>query len=133
MSGAQSRSRAKVILYAYRRLGFSYRYRAELESQIIVENSFDPEPDIARALIARGLTGIALIVDGRTGALRTRISIEKASRLRTGEEDHRGLRTRKWTPGGSATPQDDLPASDDHEVTKILSDRCRGPRPGAPR
>jgi hypothetical protein len=62
---------------------YSGRYGVSLDGEMIVENSRDPECDLARALLARGITGTVTIVDGATGKPRTIINIEKAARLRT--------------------------------------------------
>jgi hypothetical protein len=102
-SGAQGDS-LQVDLYPEWRPRVGYRYTAFLNGEEIVSCSPDPEHDIARALLARGLTGIAEIVDGATGKSRTRVNINEASRWRMVEEDRRGLRRRRWVPPGSTAP-----------------------------
>ena len=43
--------------------------------------SRDPECDVARALLARGITGKLTMVDANTGKQRTIIDIERAAKL----------------------------------------------------
>jgi hypothetical protein len=89
------------------------RYSAQLNGEVIVSNSRDPEHDIARALLARGLTGRALIVDGHTGARRIWVNIEKAALWRMVEESRGGLRRRRWSESKNLGESDDPPAEDD--------------------
>jgi hypothetical protein len=72
-----------------------YRYAVTLNGECIITASRDPETDLARALLARGIGDIAEVVDGRTDKPRSRVNIEKAAKLRTVEEDRDGLRFRK--------------------------------------
>lgn len=72
-------------------------YDVTLGDDVILTGSRDPEHDLARALLARGITGLAEVVDGITGKHRTTVKIEAAAERRT-SEDRRGLRTRVWTP-----------------------------------
>ena len=50
---------------------------------MVVSGSPDPEFDLARALLARGLTGKVTVLDG--WKVRTIVDIEKAAKLRTTE------------------------------------------------
>ena len=56
-------------------------YNVVFDGELIVEHSRDPECDLARALKARGYTGMVDMLDGATGRLRSIINIEKAARL----------------------------------------------------
>jgi hypothetical protein len=56
-----------------------YAYDVEFDGDLIITDSRDPEHDLARALLARGLTGIVTLIDGKTGKPRTTIDIEKAA------------------------------------------------------
>ena len=42
-----------------------YAYDVLLNGEILVSNSRDPEHDLARALLARGIKGAAEVVDGK--------------------------------------------------------------------
>ena len=65
------------------------RYHVELDGEMVVVGSRDPELDLARALLARCITGSVTILDGRTGKPRTIITnIEKAAGLCTEEGPH---------------------------------------------
>jgi len=57
-----------------------YAYDVLLGGEIIVSSSRDPEHDLARALLARGIKGVIEIIDGRTGKPRSRIDIEPAAK-----------------------------------------------------
>jgi hypothetical protein len=73
-----------------------YAYDVLLGREIIVSDSRDPEMDLARALLSRGIKGEVTVLDGRTGKARTLVNIEKAAKLRVTEEDRDGLRYRKY-------------------------------------
>jgi len=62
-----------------------YRYSVIYDGKLLVERSKDPECDAARALLAKGITGILTMLDGKTGKPRTFINIERAARLRVKE------------------------------------------------
>ena len=49
------------------------------EGETIITGSRDPEHDLARALLSRGITGRVTMHDGNTGKPRTLINIEKAA------------------------------------------------------
>jgi hypothetical protein len=55
-----------------------------LGGEIIVSNSRDPEHDLARALLGRGITGVVEVIDGKTGKPRSRVNIEQAAKLCVG-------------------------------------------------
>jgi hypothetical protein len=57
-----------------------YAYDVEFNGDLIVQGSRDPEHDLARALLARGLTGKVTIFDGVTGKPRTIVNIENAAK-----------------------------------------------------
>ncbi len=57
-----------------------YFYDVRLDGEIIVKNSADPEFDLARALLARGIVGCVKIVDAVTGQHRSTLpDIAKAA------------------------------------------------------
>ena len=56
-----------------------HAYDVLFDGDLIVSDSHDPEHDLARALLARGLTGTVTLIDGKTGKPRTTIDIEKAA------------------------------------------------------
>jgi hypothetical protein len=76
---------------------YSGRYGVSIDGEKIIENSRDPECDLARALVARGSSGVVRLLDASTGTHRTTINIEKAAKLRT-YDDSRGLGWEKWRP-----------------------------------
>jgi len=63
-----------------------YVYDVIYDGETIVTGSPDPDFDLARALLARGITGKVIL--GR----RTLIDIEKAAKLRTSEPSDRRAR-----------------------------------------
>ena len=72
-----------------------YRYSVIFRGKLLVERSRDPECDVARALVAKGITGKLTLLDGKTGKPRIIIDIEKADRL-TAEEGPNGPRFRRF-------------------------------------
>jgi hypothetical protein len=56
-----------------------YAYDVEFDGELLVVDSRDPEHDLARVLLARGLTGNVTVVDGKTGRPRTVVDIERAA------------------------------------------------------
>ena len=56
-----------------------HAYDVLFDGDLIVTDSRDPEHDLARALLARGITGVVTLVDGTSGKPRTHINIEKAA------------------------------------------------------
>ena len=69
-----------------------YRYSVIFQGECIVSRSRDPEPDAARALLAKGITGRITLLNGKTGKPRSIINIEKAAKLCTVERSWDGLR-----------------------------------------
>jgi hypothetical protein len=51
-----------------------YAYNVEFNGDLVVEDSRDPEHDLARVLLARGITGTVKVVDANTGKHRTTIT-----------------------------------------------------------
>src|SRR6516165_10943374 len=47
------------------------RYSVTFADEKIVKSSRDPECDLARALIARGISGTVTVIDGKTGRPRS--------------------------------------------------------------
>jgi hypothetical protein len=54
-----------------------------LDGELIVSGSRDPEPELARALLARSYTGFADVIDVKMGKTRSRVNIDKAARVET--------------------------------------------------
>jgi len=77
-------------------------YDVKYLGETIVRGSPDPEHDAARALVARGIVGIAVTVDA-TGAPRMRFDIETFAGTRTVERDRSGLSIEPWRRWLSAT------------------------------
>jgi hypothetical protein len=57
-----------------------YAYDVVFSGETIVTDSRDPDHDLARALLARGIKGKVTMHDGNTGKPRTVINIEKAAK-----------------------------------------------------
>jgi len=87
-------------------------WHVEFDGEIVVVGSRDPECDLARALLARGITGTVTILDGNTGKPRTFVNIEKAARLTVREDRADGPRFVKWRP-----------------MPQIARERCEGRSP----
>jgi hypothetical protein len=77
---------------------FTGRYSVEFDGDILVAGSHNPECDLARALLAKGITGKLTMVDANSGKARTIIDIEKAAKLTVEENRHNGPRFVKWRP-----------------------------------
>ena len=78
----------KAYLYPpIRKTGVPYsgRYHVEFDGNLIVDDSRDPECDLARALLSRRITGTVEVIDAITGTHRCTITIGKAASLRTVE------------------------------------------------
>jgi hypothetical protein len=60
-------------------------YSVTFDGETIVEGSRDPETDLARALPAKGVTGMVMVIDANTGKHRTTVNIEIAAKLRVVE------------------------------------------------
>ena len=79
----------------------AYLYSVEFDG-LVVENSADAECDLARVLLARGISGVVTLIDGATGKPRSKVNIAKAALLTVREDRQRGLYLRKWRPPESA-------------------------------
>jgi hypothetical protein len=68
---------------SYRKEGVRYSglYCVEFDREFIVVGSRNPEHDLARALLARGLTGKVTMLDAKTGKPHTVIDIAKVAEL----------------------------------------------------
>jgi len=80
------------VTFAYlhppiRKAGERYtgRYVVDFDGETVVKGSRDPETDLARALLAKGITGTVMVMDTNTGQHRTTVNIEVAAKLRTEE------------------------------------------------
>ncbi len=71
-----------------------YAYDVVLDGETIVSNSRDPEHDLARALLARDITGVVEIRDGKTNKPRSRVNIERTAKWCVGSN----LERYKWKP-----------------------------------
>jgi hypothetical protein len=71
-----------------------YAYDVLLGGEIVVANSRDPEHDLARVLLARGVKGQIEVLDGKTGKARSTVHIEAAAKLSVSSNLHR----RTWKP-----------------------------------
>jgi hypothetical protein len=89
-----------------------YAYDVLLDGQTIVSNSRDPEHDLARALLARGIKGVAEVIDGKTGKPRSRVNIEKAAKWCVGSN----LERYKFRPPVAA---DSSPPAGESEPPRI--------------
>jgi hypothetical protein len=76
----------------------AYLYDITLDGETIVSDSADPEYDFARALLARGVTGIAETINSITGRPRSRINIDAAAQLTVDDSSSNGPRFAKWRP-----------------------------------
>ena len=91
-----------------------YLYNVTLDGELVLERSRDPECDLARVLLGRGITGMVDVHDGNTGKVRTRVNVEKAAKVCISEEDTAGLRIRKHRETAdisSCSPEDGLVAT----------------------
>jgi hypothetical protein len=70
-------------------------YHVELDGELIVVDSRDPEPDMARVLLARGITGKITVCDAVTRKPRTAVDIERVAKIRT---DDLRMRFDRWKP-----------------------------------
>jgi aldehyde:ferredoxin oxidoreductase len=81
-----------------------YAYDVEYDGDLIVTDSRDPDHDLARALLARGIKGRVTMLDGKTHTPRTIINIEKAAKLTVSEESRDGLRVRPYRENPDKRP-----------------------------
>jgi hypothetical protein len=71
-----------------------YAYDVVFDGERLVTDSRDPEDDLARALLAQGITGKVTLHHGNTGKPRTIVNIEKATLWCVGSK----LERYKWKP-----------------------------------
>jgi hypothetical protein len=94
-----------------------YAYDVEIiDGDLIVQGSRDPEHALARALLARGLTGKVTIFDGVTDKPQTIVNIENAAKWCVGSN----LDRYRWTSkeSGNSSP----PAAEGDLVLPTLPD-----------
>jgi hypothetical protein len=97
-----------------------YAYDVVFDGETIVTDSRDPEHDLARALLARGIKGNVTLHDGPTRKPRTVVNIEKAAPWCVGSN----LDRYPWkppAPGNSSSPAGEeammvIPALPDEEA-----------------
>jgi hypothetical protein len=84
-----------------------YLYDVEFDGELVVTNSAEPACAMARVLLARGITGNILMIDGKAGRPRYTVNIEKAARLTDRETAREGPRFVRWKPlkGGDGSPR----------------------------
>jgi hypothetical protein len=73
------------------------RYDAHFDGEVVVEGSRDPETDLARILLSRGITGKVMVLDANTGKHRSTVDIEKAAKV-SAVESLCGPKFVKWRP-----------------------------------
>lgn len=84
-----------------------YLYDVQYAGELVVTGSREPEQDAARALSAKGVTGLVEIADANTGTRRTivNVNVAVAARYCISEGERDGLRRRLWKPyQGRAVP-----------------------------
>jgi hypothetical protein len=118
------------VIFAYLRppirkaeVPYTGRYDVHFDGETVVKGSRDPETDLARALLAKGLTGTVMVMDASTGKHRTTVNIEAAAKLRTEEGPYgpRFVRFRETVVERPHTGEEDLvlptmPGDDDKAV-----------------
>jgi hypothetical protein len=70
-----------------RKVGIRYtgQYSVTFDGETVVKGSRDPETDLARALLAKGITGKVRVMDANTHGHRSTVDIEKAAKVRAVE------------------------------------------------
>ena len=105
------------MIFAYlhppiRKVGGRYtgRYVVNFDGETVVKGSRDPETDLARALLAKGITGTVMVMDANTGQHRTTVNIGAAAKLRTEEGPYgpRFVRFRETVVERPHTGEEDL-------------------------
>jgi hypothetical protein len=87
---------------------YTGRYQVTFNGEIVVKGSRDPETDLARALLAKGITGMVKVFDANTGKHRTTVNIEKAAKLRVKEGPLRFGSYEETLPEQPYTGEEDL-------------------------
>jgi hypothetical protein len=84
-----------------------YLYDVEFDGELVVTNSAEPACATARVLLAQGITGNILMIDGKTARPRYTVNIEKVARLTVRETAREGPRFVRWKPlkGGDVSPR----------------------------
>jgi hypothetical protein len=70
----------------------------EYDGEIVVVGSRNLECDLARVLLAKGITGKVTMLDASTGVPRTTVDIERAAKVTVEENSRFGPRFVKWKP-----------------------------------
>lgn len=97
-----------------------YAYDVLLNGETIVSNSHDPEHDLARALLARGIKGVAEVIDGKTGKPRSRVNIERAAKWCVGSNLER-YKFRPLEIADSSPPAGENVFADGRAIAEDLS------------
>ena len=74
-----------------------YCYDATFNGEQVVTDSTDPEHDLARALLAKGVTGVIEIVEAESGKARTFVNVVPAAKWSI-FEGQRQLGRGRWKP-----------------------------------
>jgi hypothetical protein len=74
------------------------RWDVEFEGEVLVRGSRDPECDLARALLAKGISGTVTVVDRRSRKPRTIVNIERDSKRTVHEDRRKGPCFVRWKP-----------------------------------
>lgn len=102
---AQDQKQASLIPH-WRGGKAGYLYDVQYAGELIVAGSRDPEHDLARALLVRGVTGLIELVHGESGKPRTFVNVVPAARYCIFDGGRDRLRRRLWEPyqGGRDAP-----------------------------
>ena len=103
-----------------RQTGVRYtgKYAVSFRGEYIVTGSRGPECDLARALLARGITGKVKVLDAETGKHRSNLDIQKAAKVKA-EEGPSGVRFVKYR---AQTVGDRTPSLGEHlPLTMVAS------------
>jgi hypothetical protein len=90
-SNLQHQKIIKAYLYPpIRKTGVPYsgRYHVEFDGNLIVDDSRDPECDLARALLSRRITGTVEVIDAITGTHRCTITIGRQPACELWRQEH---------------------------------------------
>jgi hypothetical protein len=73
-------------------------YTVIYDDAVLLRGVRDPEHDAARALTAKGLTGVVTVRDAKTDALRSTVCLHKASATCAREDRRNSPYTARWRP-----------------------------------
>jgi hypothetical protein len=95
---------------------YRHRYRVLRDDAVLIESTWNPEYEAARALLAKGVTGQCEVWRAGKGHPASVMDIERAARLTVIETRKDGPRLAKWRPFAAETfrpgsPSRGLPVS----------------------